>query len=71
MHVPNNCTDLFQQLNLSVNKPFKDKLRTTFSEWYAQEQLAAGTKVEEVQVVSGEETEQPGGLFQLMIPIKT
>ena len=24
--VPNNCTDLFRPLSLSVNKPFKDKL---------------------------------------------
>ena len=24
VHVPNNCTDLFQPLNFSVNKPFKD-----------------------------------------------
>ena len=35
--VPSNCTDLFQPLDLSVNKPFKDKLRRGFSEWYAQE----------------------------------
>ena len=33
----NNCTDLFQPLDLSVNKPFKDKLRRGFSEWYSQE----------------------------------
>ena len=53
VHVPNNCTDLFQPLDLSVNKPFKDKLQSKFSEWYAQEvskQLEAGTQVEEVQV---------------------
>lgn len=28
--VPNNCTDLFQPLHLSVNKSFKDKLREDF-----------------------------------------
>jgi len=28
VHVPNNCTDLFQPLNLSVNKSFKDKLQS-------------------------------------------
>ena len=53
VHVPNNCTDLFQPLDLGVNKAFKDKLRSKFSEWYAQEvskQLAAGTQVEKVQV---------------------
>ena len=53
MHVPNNCTDLLQPLDLSVNKPFKDKLQSKFSEWYTQEvskQLEAGTQVEEVHV---------------------
>ena len=70
VHVTNNCTDLFQPLTLSVNKPFNDKLRSKFSEWYAQEfrkQLPVDTQVEEVQVVSGEETEQLGSLFQLMM----
>ena len=53
MHVPNNCTDLLQPLDLSVNKPFKDKLQSKFSEWYTQEvskQLEAGTQVEEVHM---------------------
>ena len=53
MHVPNNCTDLLQPLDLSVNKPFKDKLQSKFSEWYTQEvskQLEASTQVEEVHV---------------------
>lgn len=53
VYVPNNCTDMFQPLDLSVNKPFKDKLRGKFSEWYAQEvseQLQAGTNVREVHV---------------------
>ena len=53
VHVPNNCTDLLQPLDLSVNKLFKDKLRSKFSEWSAQEvskQLEAGTQVEEVHV---------------------
>ena len=51
VHVPNNCTDLFQPLDLSVNKPLKDKPRGKFSEWYAQEvskQLQACTQIEEV-----------------------
>ena len=29
--VMNNCTDILQLLDLSVNKPFKDKLRKDFS----------------------------------------
>ena len=28
--MPNNCTDILQLLDLSVNKPFKDKLRKGF-----------------------------------------
>ena len=36
VHVPNNCTDLLQPLDLSVNKPFKDKLRSKFTEWYTK-----------------------------------
>ena len=35
--VPNNCNDLFQPLDLSVHKQFKDKLQRGFSEWYSQE----------------------------------
>ena len=53
VRVPNNCTDLFQLLDLSINKPFKDRLRSRFSDWYAQEvskKLDASTQVKEVQV---------------------
>ena len=53
VHVPNNCTNLLQPFDLSINKPFKDKLLSKFSEWYVQEvskQLEAGTQIEEVQV---------------------
>ena len=51
--VPNNCTDLFQLLDLSVNKPFEDKLRRQFSEWYAQEaakQLQDGKQPDEIHI---------------------
>ena len=51
--VPNNCTDLFQPLDLSVNKPFKDKLRSRFAEWYSQEvtkQLQDGKQLDSVHV---------------------
>ena len=79
VHVPNNCTDLFQPLKLSVNKPFKDKLRSTFSKWYTQEvskQLDAGTQAENVHVDMRMSVMNwaADGLFQLMItsdPIKT
>ena len=51
--VPNNCSDILQPLHLSVNKPFKDKLRKGFSEWYAEEitrQLENGTQVDCVNI---------------------
>ena len=51
--VPNNCTDLLQPLDLSVNKPFKDKLRRGFSEWYTQEvakQLQDGKQPDEIHI---------------------
>ena len=32
--IPNNCTDRLQPLDLSVNKPAKDFVRTKFREWY-------------------------------------
>ena len=51
--VPNNCTDILQPLDLSVNKPFKDRLRKGFSEWYAEEvskQMQNGTEVDCVDV---------------------
>ena len=35
--IPPNCTDRLQPLDLSINKPAKDFLRTQFQEWYAQE----------------------------------
>ena len=43
--VPPNCTDTLQPLDVSVNKPAKDFLRTKFNEWYAAritEQLGSG-----------------------------
>ena len=51
--VPTNCTDLLQPLDLSVNKPFKDKLRRGFSEWYTQEvakQLQDGKQRDEIHI---------------------
>ena len=35
--VSSNCTDVFQPLNLSVNKPLKDHLRSKFQSWYAEQ----------------------------------
>ena len=35
--VPGNCTDRLQPLDLSVNKPAKDFLRSKFQEWYGAE----------------------------------
>ena len=35
--VPANCTDRFQPLDLSVNKPAKEFLRREFQEWFASQ----------------------------------
>jgi len=35
--VPGNCTGRLQPLDLSVNKPAKDFLRSKFQEWYGAE----------------------------------
>ena len=32
--VPNNCTDALQPLDLSINKPAKDFMKSKFQEWY-------------------------------------
>ena len=37
VQVPPNCTDRLQPLDLSVNKPAKDFLRSRFQEWYADQ----------------------------------
>ena len=51
--VPNKCTDLFQPLDLSVYKPFKDKLRRGFSKWYTQKvanQLQDGKQPDNIHI---------------------
>ena len=34
--VPANCTDKLQPLDLSINKPAKDFLKSRFQEWYSE-----------------------------------
>ena len=51
--VPNNMIQLFQHLDLMVNKHRKSYLKRLLSEWYAQQimnQLSLGEKVEEIKV---------------------
>ena len=33
----NNCTDVLQPLDLSVNKPLNDHLRSKFQLWYSEQ----------------------------------
>ena len=50
--VPNNMTQLFQPLDLTVNKHCKSYLKRLFSEWYTQadqESISLGKKVEEIR----------------------
>ena len=35
--VPANCTDKLQPLNVAVNKPIKDEIRSRFQSWYVDE----------------------------------
>ena len=35
--VPINCTDKLQPIDLSINKPVKDQMKSKFQEWYASE----------------------------------
>jgi hypothetical protein len=51
--VPSNCTDLLQPLDLSVNKPLKDHLRSCFQSWYSEQvskQLEGGKEPEDIKV---------------------
>ena len=52
--VPNNMAQLFQPLDLAVNKNCKSYLKQLFSEWYAQQiknQFSLGKKVEDSQML--------------------
>ena len=49
VEIPPNCTDRLQPLDLSVNKPIKDNLKTKFQLWYAgniTQQLKAKSTIE-------------------------
>ena len=35
IRVPSNCTDKLQPIDVSVNKPIKDIMRSKFQTWYA------------------------------------
>lgn len=51
--IPANCTSELQPLDLSVNKPLKDHLKTKFTQWYADQvsaQLASGKTIEAVKI---------------------
>ena len=37
VQIPPNCTDKLQPMDVSINKPMKDGMRTRFQTWYASE----------------------------------
>ena len=37
VQIPPNCTDKLQLMDVSINKPVKDGMRTRFHTWYASE----------------------------------
>ena len=43
--IPANCTDQLKPLDLGVNKPAKDFLRSKFEQWYAQQAYNQGTEL--------------------------
>ena len=52
IQIPPNCTDKLQPLDLSINKPMKDHLKSKFQAWHANEvrkQLKT-TSVESIKV---------------------
>ena len=51
MFVPNNCTDLLQPIDLSVNKAVKEHLRQHFRSWCSEQvqvKLQAGEELENI-----------------------
>ena len=53
VRVPNNCTDRLQPLDLIVNKAIKDRLRQSFTDWYACQvklQIESGKSIQDLRV---------------------
>ena len=53
IHVPNNHTNLFQPLDISVNKGAKCYLSSKYQDWYLEnvlEQLNRGVNAHDVKV---------------------
>ena len=50
--IPPNCTDKLQPMDVSINKPMKDKLRSQFQAWYSSEVEAQlkDTTIDQVKV---------------------
>ena len=46
VHMPPNCTDRLQPLDISVNKPCKDFMRNKFIEWYSLKVCEASENIE-------------------------
>lgn len=51
--IPAGCTGVLQPLDISVNGPFKQQMKQSFTVWYSQqvhEQLYGGKSVEDINV---------------------
>ena len=46
--IPPNCTDQLQPMDLSVNKPAKEFLRSKFSDWYSEQVCQQIDDVEDI-----------------------
>jgi hypothetical protein len=45
-YIPAGCTSILQPLDVMINKPFKDRLRKLFEEWFANEGFNEKNKTE-------------------------
>ena len=52
VQIPANCTDKLQPLDVAINKPMKDRLKSNFVHWYSKEvgKLLKVSSVKEIKV---------------------
>ena len=52
IQIPPNCTDKLQLMDISINKPMKDELRSRFHKWYSNEVMRQmkDVPIEEVKI---------------------
>ena len=72
--IPPNCTDQFQPMDLSVNKPAKEFLRSKFSDWYSEkvrQQIDDVDDIGKVELVPVDLRFWPSGWWRCLITFPT